>query len=227
MTARQIAKPKISDANANKIFHSITNCFEHTANLAIDPLSQDNAQADGRHGVESRNPRSLTVEKNSAQQFRRECGVPRPIQPNFVFLLNFVTWMRQALCEISIICEKKQTLALSVEAPDVEQPRKFCGQQIKNTIAHARVSSGRNESSGLVQHDGEGWRDANKFAVHLDVVALAGLRAEVSAGFPVDSDPARRDQFIAMPTRSETRSGKNTIKAHQASLAARFHASTC
>jgi hypothetical protein len=48
MTSRQIAKPKVSDANANETFHSIANSFEHTANLAIDSLSQDNAQADGR-----------------------------------------------------------------------------------------------------------------------------------------------------------------------------------
>src|SRR5512132_3222126 len=94
MTARQVAKPKISEANADQIFDAITNGFEHTANLAIDSLSQDNAQADGRHGVESRNPCSLTVEKNSAQQFRRESGVPQAIQCHFVFLLNFVTWMR-------------------------------------------------------------------------------------------------------------------------------------
>ena len=59
MTARQVAKPKISDANANEIFDAITNGFKHTANLAIDSLSQDNAQTDGRHGVESHNLCSL------------------------------------------------------------------------------------------------------------------------------------------------------------------------
>jgi hypothetical protein len=94
MTARQVAKPKISDAKANQTFHPIANSFEHAANLAIDSLSQNNAQADGRHGVESRNPCSLAVEKNSAQQFRREFRVPWAIQCHFVFLLNFVTWMR-------------------------------------------------------------------------------------------------------------------------------------
>jgi hypothetical protein len=211
MTAWQVAKPKISDANANEIFDAITNGFEHTANLAIDSLSQDNAQADGRHGVESRNPCSLTVEKNSAEQFRRKFGVPRAIQCHFVFLLNFVTWMSEALCEISITCEKKQTFGLCVQAPNVEQPREFCRQQIKNSIAHVRISPGRNESGGLVQHNGQWRRDVNKFAIHLDVVAPAGLRAEVSAGFTVDSDPARRDQFIAMPTRSDTRSGEEAI----------------
>jgi hypothetical protein len=78
-----------------------------------------------------------------------------------------------------------------------------------------------------VQHNGQWRRDVNKFAIHLDVVAPAGLRAEVSAGFTVDSDPARRDQFIAMPTRSDTSSGEEAIQAHQTSLAARFNASTC
>src|SRR5882724_787584 len=77
VTARQVAKPKISDANANEIFDAITDGFEYTTNLAIDSLSQDDAQADGRRRMESRNPCSLTVEKNSAQQFRRKFGVPR------------------------------------------------------------------------------------------------------------------------------------------------------
>ena len=120
MTARQVAKPKISDANTDEIFHAITNGFEHTTNLAINSLSQDNAQADGRDGVESRNPCSLTVEKNSAQQLRRKFGVPRAIQCHFVFLLNFVTWMRQALCEISVVCEQKQTFGLCVQTSNVE-----------------------------------------------------------------------------------------------------------
>jgi len=48
MTAWQVAKPKISDANALEIVDAITDGFEHTANLAIDSLSQDDAQADGR-----------------------------------------------------------------------------------------------------------------------------------------------------------------------------------
>jgi hypothetical protein len=115
------------------------------------------------------------------------------------------------MCKVSIICQKKQTFSLCIQAPNVEQPREFCRQQIKNSIAHVWISAGRNESGGLVQHDGERRRDMNKFAIHLNMVALAGLRAEVSAGFTVDSDPARLDQFIAMPTRSDTGGGEETI----------------
>ena len=214
MTAREVAKPKITDPYADKMFDVISNGFEHAANLAIDSLSQHNAQADARHGVESRNLCSITVEKDSAQQFRCEFGVPRAIQCHFIFFLNFVTWMREALCNISIICEKKQTFGLCVQAPDVEQPREFCRQQIKNRIAHMRIFPGRNESGWLVQHDRERRSDVNKFAIHFDVIAPAGLRAEVRAGFTVDSDPPRRDQFIAIPARSDTGCGEKTVEAH-------------
>jgi len=140
--------------------------------------------------------------------------VPRAIQCYFVFLLNFISWMRQALGEVPIICEEKQTFALCVQAPDVEQPRKFCWQQIKNSVAHVRISPGRNKSGGLVQHDGEGRGNVNKFAIDLDVVALVGLRAEVGASLAIDSNASRCDQFITVPARSDTGGGEETIQAH-------------
>ena len=100
---------------------------------------------------------------------------------------------------------------MCVQTPDVEQSREFYWQQINNSVARVRISPGRNESGGLVQHDRERPGNLNESAIHFDVVALAGLRAEVSAGFTVDRDPTRRDQFIALPARSDTCSGEETI----------------
>ena len=48
-------------ANVENFLHVMADLFEHPANLAIDSLSQDNAQAHRRQGVESRNPCSLAV----------------------------------------------------------------------------------------------------------------------------------------------------------------------
>jgi hypothetical protein len=175
------------------MFHAVTHGFEHTANLPIDSLSQNNAQTDRRYRMKLRNSCSLTVEKDAAQQFRRDCGVPRVIQCHFVFFLNFVTGMRQTLGEISVICKKKQTFGLCVQPTNVEQTREFCRQQIKNCIAHARIFPGRNESSWLVQHYGERRGNVNKFAIHLDVVARVGLGAKGSAGFTVNSNSAGSD----------------------------------
>jgi hypothetical protein len=47
----------------------------------------------------------------------------------------------------------------------------------------------------------------NKFPIHLDVIARIGLCAEVGADLTIDTDSAGGDQFIAMATRSDTRSG--------------------
>jgi hypothetical protein len=142
MAARQIAKPKIPDSNTDKTFQVVSECFEHAANLAIDSLSQDNAQTRRRGGVQSRNPCSPTIENNSTEQFRTVRGIPWPIQGHLVFLVNFVTRMRKPLCEITVVCKKKQTFRLRVQASDVEQPREFSRQQIKDSVACVRVLPG-------------------------------------------------------------------------------------
>ena len=77
-----------------------------------------------------------------------------------------------------------------------------------------RISPSGDESGGLMEHDGERRGDPNKFAIHFDVIATAGLRPEVRAGFTVDSDSPRRDQFIAIPARSDTGCGEKTVEAH-------------
>ena len=119
--------------------------------------------------------------------------------------------MSEALGKLAVICEQEQAFGLCVQTPDAEQPREFCWQQIENSVADVRISASGDESSGLMEHNGERRGDPNKFAIHFDVVAPVGLCAEVNADFTVDNDPARRDQFIAVPARPETGRGEKTI----------------
>jgi hypothetical protein len=214
MPARQITQPKITDSDTKKMLHMISDGSKHPANLPLDSLQQNNAQKRRRHRVKSRNSRSLTIEMNATQQFRRERRVPRTIQCHFVFFLDFVTWMGEALGKLAISCKEKQALGLCVQAPNVEQPRKFCRQQIENSVADVRISPRGDESGGLMEHDGERRGDPNKFTIHFDVIATAGLRAEVRADFTVDRDPPRRDQFIAITARSDTGCGEKTVETH-------------
>jgi hypothetical protein len=51
MPARQFAKPKITDSNPDKMFHVISDRFEHAANLTIDSLPQHHAQTRRRDQV--------------------------------------------------------------------------------------------------------------------------------------------------------------------------------
>jgi hypothetical protein len=193
MPARQIAKPKTTDPNTDEVFHVISNRFEYAANLTIDSLPQHDAQTRRRDGMQPRNLCSLTIEINSAQQSWRECRIPRMTQGHLVFLFDLETWMCEALRKFAIICNKKQTFSLSVQTSDIEEPRKCCRKQIKDSVADVRVFPGRHEPGGLVQHDGERRSNADKFAIHLDVIARPRLHTEISADFAVNGDATRSD----------------------------------
>ncbi len=52
---------------------------------------------------------------------------------------------------------------------------------------------------------------SDEFAPDFDVIVLGRLHAEVGANPAVDRDLARRDQFIAMPARSDAGGGEKTI----------------
>src|SRR5213080_2175611 len=72
MSVRQIGKSKISESNTDKMFDATPNRFKHPPDLPVYSLTQHNPQTGGRDGVESLNFGSFTVQKNSAQYFRRE-----------------------------------------------------------------------------------------------------------------------------------------------------------
>jgi hypothetical protein len=123
--------------------------------------------------------------------------------------------MGKPLRQFAIICEKKQTLSLRVQTPDVEEPGKFLWKQIKHSVARLLIFSGRNKSGGFMQHDGKRWSDANKFAIDLDVVVRARLCAEVCADFTVDGDATRPDQLITMSARSNAGGCEKTVEAQE------------
>jgi hypothetical protein len=55
----------------------------------------------------------------------------------------------------------------------------------------------------------------DKFAVHLHVIALAGLDAEVGARLSVEGDASGLDQLIAMTARADAGGGEETVKTHR------------
>jgi hypothetical protein len=212
MPVRQLAEPKISDSKTDKMFDAVPNGFKHPVNLPIDSLSQHNAQTCRRDGVKSRNFCPLAIEKNSAQQFRRERWIPRPIHRHLIFLLDLVTWVGKPLRQVAIICEKKQTFSLRVQAPNIEETRKLLRKQIKDSIASVLIFSGRNEAGGFMQYDGECPSGEDKFAIDFDVIARARLCAEVCADFTVDGDATRRNELVAMATRTDPSGSKEAIE---------------
>ena len=66
MPAGQIAEPKISDSDTQKMFDAVSDGLEHAPNLPIYSLPQDNAKTRRRQGKKPRNVRTLAIKNNSA-----------------------------------------------------------------------------------------------------------------------------------------------------------------
>jgi hypothetical protein len=80
------------------MFNPVSNGLEHTPNLAIYSLSQDDANARRRQGTKPSNFRPVTIKRDSAQQLRGKRRIPRPIQRNLIFLVDLETGVGEALC---------------------------------------------------------------------------------------------------------------------------------
>jgi hypothetical protein len=198
--AGQIAEPKIADSNAQKTFDAVSDGLEHAPNLPIDSLPQDNAKTRRRERTKPRNFRALAIKDNSAQQLRSKRRVPRSIQGHLIFLIDLESGVGEPLRQFSVVGQKQQAFSLRIEASDIEESRKFLGQEIKNRVAHVEIFSSRNESAGFMQHNRKRRSGPNKFIIDFDVIARLRLRTEVCADLTIDCDAPRGDQLITMPT---------------------------
>ena len=60
----------------SQFFYVVADVVKHPANLAIDSLTQNDADTRGTKLLQAQNFRALAVEKNSAQKFRRQRRIP-------------------------------------------------------------------------------------------------------------------------------------------------------
>ena len=216
MPARQVAQAQIANASSGEFFHIVTDLVKHSPDLAIDSLMQSYAHTRGTDLLQARNLRPFAIQKNTAQQFWRQRRIPQAIECDIVFLFDFVSRMCEPMCEIAIVCENDQSLALRVESAHIKEPRQFRRQEIEDGVARVGVAPSGDETFRLVQENVEkpiGW--PNEFTIDLDVIALARLRTEIGARLTVDRDTTGRDQFVAMPPRSNAGGGEEAIETQE------------
>jgi hypothetical protein len=121
----------------------------------------------------------------------------------------------EALRQVAVIGQNKKPLGLGVEPADVEKAGQMGRQKIEDGVPRIWVGARRNKTSGLVQDDVEPALPVHEFPVDLDVIPLSRLRAEVRADAAIDRDPARGNQFIAMPPRAQTGCSEKAVEAHK------------
>src|SRR2546421_525428 len=140
------------------------------------------------------------------------------IERHFVFLFDFIARVGETLGEIAIVGEEKHPLGLGVEPADIEETRQVRRKKIEDRIARLRIVSRGNEAARLMKHDIETALAVDEFAVDFYMVAFRGLGAEIGANSTVDHDAAGGDQLIAMPPRTESSRGEETVQAHVGTL---------
>ena len=97
MPARQIAKPKISDSNAEKPFDAVSDSLKHAPNLPIYSLLQDNAKTRRGERAKPRNFRAPAIKKDPPLQLWSKRRIPRSIQDDLIFLIDLETRMGKPL----------------------------------------------------------------------------------------------------------------------------------
>ena len=199
MCSRQIAETQMADSNPNEPFDLVSQPGKHTTDLAVDSLTQDDAQARRSDRLHFFHSRGLSVEHHAGQQFRHEFRVPRVIECHFVFLLNFVARMRQMLREIAVVRQDKKSFALRVESTDIEEARKFRRQEIEDCVARIGIRVRRDKAGRFMQDDVELGLATHQLASDFDMITLGRLHAEVSADATVDCNAPIGNQLVAMP----------------------------
>jgi hypothetical protein len=193
------------------MFYLITDSFEHPPDLPIQALAQNDAQTGRANVAQILEPGALTIEGNPFEQLDLECWIPRPIECDLVFLLHFVTRMRQPLGEIPVVGQEEKAFRLGDEPADIKKMRKLGRQKIKDGIARVRVASRRDEAGGFMEDDGARQFELDSTAVHFDEIGLLRLGAEICAHLTVHGHAPGLDQFVTMPARAETGGGEIPI----------------
>src|SRR5690349_6221678 len=120
--------------------------------------------------------------------------------------------MRELLGEIAVVRQEEQSLALRVQASNIEKARELWREQIENGIAGVRIASRGNKSGRLVQRDRQSAFGMNHFPIDFDVITLVWLRAEVCANAAVNRDASGRDELVTFSTRTNTGRGEIAIQ---------------
>ena len=215
MPSRQVAELKITDTRPDEPLHFVASDFpEHPSNLSVDSLTQNHADAYLADEQKLFDAGAFAIQHHAAEEPRRERRVPGFVEGDIVFFVDLVTRMRQALREIAVVREDEQAFGLRVEAADVEQAGELRRQQIEDRVAGVWIGSSGNVSSRLMQNEVEPQLRPNDLATDFDVIFVGRFGAEISDHAAIDGHTSSRDQFITMPTRTNTRGGKETIEAH-------------
>jgi hypothetical protein len=94
-----------------------------------------------------------------------------PIEQNLVLLFEFVAWMRNPVCQFTIVRKQKQTRCRPVEPSDWNYAFRYVNE-VKNGTPATLILRRRNVAWGFVQQNISLAFVAHRFTVNLDPLLL-------------------------------------------------------
>ena len=203
-------------------FHLVADRREHQTNLPFQPLAQDDLEFLRAELVDGFRLRADALRRlallaavhrdgHPGHELRRQRHVERPVEQDFVFLVDLVPRMGQLQREFAVVGEQKQPLAVLIQTPDMENTREIRRQQVEHRVTLARVRARGKEARRFVQHDVHRLLDLDGPVIDLDGILRPDVRGQRRDDVAVDGNAPRRDDQLhtpgAIPARRRPDSG--------------------
>jgi len=184
----------------------------HATDLAVTALVDGEANG---VGVGERCPSrrgQAVLQLDSLPEAADGTGRRRPFDRGQVLLLHAVRRVGEAVGQVTVVGEKKQSLGVGVEAADREDAG-LVGHEVEDGWTALRIAGRRDNAARLVEEvvdEVSGGRDGD--AVDLDPLASRIHPTAQRRHFAVDRDAAVLDEDLARPPAAEAGASEKLLE---------------
>jgi len=207
----ELAELDHADAHAAEIGDLVAHFVQHQADLALESLAENDAQAQALELLDFLHLRPATLDMETAQQFLAMLGIERLIDADLVLLVDLVPWMGQREGKIAVIRDDEHSFAVLVEAPDMKDARPAGGQKFVDGLAVVLIIRGDDITARLVENSVNGGLRADDAISDLDHILGVHLSGQILHEMPIDPHAAAADELLHISAGAQSSGGKITI----------------
>jgi len=157
--------------------------------------------------------RLAVLEPHAALEGTRRCLAQPSLHGHAIDARALPRWVQQCLGDLAVVGQQQQSFAVPVEPADREDPRLPLGNQVHHGRATLGISSGGEDSPGLVKEPVAGRLRRDRTTVQGDAI-LAWVRAVAEGGdAAVHRDPSLAHQQLAASPRAEPGCGQDLLES--------------
>ena len=207
----QPVQADIHDANPLELEDLIAQRLAHAANLAIEPLRQDDAEHIGGNLLDAARLGDGIQNRHAGCHALEKVRVDRLVDPHHIFLLVGVAGPQDLVDDVAVTGQKDQAIGGLVEATDREDPLGMA--DVVNDVAFHVALGGTGDAHRLV----EGQIDRfllglQRLAVDQHLIARRDLGAHLGDD-TIDGHSPFGDMAVRLAPRAEARFADELVEA--------------